>query len=97
MSADVKVQTVPVCDAVVPVAAQGVVVRAVPGDGGPGAPAHFTPQGDIVSTLTRCIADRDEELWWSWSKMTKVIFITSYKHLKGKTEHGEKDKNNLPS
>lgn len=61
-----RLMLLPVSDAVVPVVAQGVIVRPSPGDGGPGPTTHFTPQSDAVAALTCYITDRDEELWRSW-------------------------------
>lgn len=55
-----------------PVVAQSAVARSPPGDGGPGATAHFTLQSRTVATLTCYIADRDEELWRSWRERIEV-------------------------
>lgn len=55
----------PVSDAVMSVVAQSAVVRSSPGYGGPRPTTNFTLQSDTVTALTRYIANRDQELWWS--------------------------------
>lgn len=48
------------------IVAQRAGVRSSPRDSGPGSTTYFALQSNTVSTLTRYIADRDEELRRSW-------------------------------
>lgn len=53
----------PVGDAVVTVVAQGVVFRALPGDGGLGAAANPTSKNNGLACLTRDLTQGDDEFW----------------------------------
>lgn len=48
------------------IVAQSAGVRSSPGDSGRRSTTYFALQSNTVSTLTRYIADRDEELRGSW-------------------------------
>lgn len=59
-------RNIPVSDAVLSIVAQSAGVRSSPGDRGLGPTTYFALQCNAVSTLTRHVADRDEELRRSW-------------------------------
>ena len=53
----------PVGDAVVAVVVQGVVFRALPGDGGLGAAANPTSKNNGLTCLTCDLTQGDDEFW----------------------------------
>ena len=53
----------PVGDAVVTIVVQGVVFRALPGDGGLGAAANPTSKNNGLACLTRDLTQGNDEFW----------------------------------
>lgn len=56
----------PVGDAEASVVGEVALVGSLPGDGGPGAAADLTPEGDALSAVTGNISQRHQELWGNW-------------------------------
>lgn len=57
---------VPVGDAEASVVGEVALVGSLPGDGGPGAAADLTSEGDALPAVTGHIGQRHEELWGNW-------------------------------
>lgn len=63
------------------VVGQGALVGSFPGDGGFGAPTHFTPEGDTLSVVARHVTQGQQELWGDWRTGVRGQRISRYEQL----------------